>query len=528
MSSVPLTSNVDSSHSRARQVAVIDIGSTSIRMAIADIQPQGTVRPLERLSQAVNLGRDTFTEGSIRRATVEECVRVLRTYKRKLEEYQIVQSDRIRVVATSAVREASNRLAFIDRIYIATGLRVEPLDETEANRITYLGVQQYLQADPALAVCKTIVAEVGGGSTELLAVRGGDVVYSHTFRLGSLRLRKTLERYRGPALNERRIMESQIKRTVEQVIEEIPVEGQAEMMAIGGDMRFATAEILPDWDRATIARVPVVSLEQFTDRILKMSEDKIVRKYHLAFPDAEALGPALLTYLHLARAFKLANVMVTNTNLRDGLLLEMAVRDAWSEQFRNQIIRSALDLGRRFDFDEQHGRRVAELARTLFDELRDEHQLDSRYEIILYIAALLCEIGAFVSTRSLHKHSMYLIRNSELFGLGEKFQLLVALVARYHRRASPQPMHEGYALLDRDDRVIVAKLAAVLRVALALDESRAGRVQEFHCRVDDTQLVISIPNVEDLSLEQLAVQQSGTLFEDVYGLSVVLRTVSPA
>jgi exopolyphosphatase/guanosine-5'-triphosphate,3'-diphosphate pyrophosphatase len=142
---------------------------------------------------------------------------------------------------------------------------------------------------------------------------------------------------------------------------------------------------------------------------------------------------------------------------------------------------------------------------------------------VLHVAALLHEIGAFVSNRSLHKHSLYLIRNSEIFGLGKRNLLLVALVARYHRRASPQPMHEGYATLTRDERVAVAKMAALLRVAVALDESRSQRIHDFTCAVEGSRLVISIAQAEDLSLEQLALRQNGSLFEEVFGLRVLLR-----
>ena len=506
-----------------RPVAVIDIGTSSIRMAVAEIDEAGAVKTLEKLQQAVSLGKDTFTQGQIRKQTIEECVRVLKSYRRVLAEYQITRPDQIRVVATSAVREASNRLAFIDRIFIATGLQPEPLDEAEVSRVTYLGIQPFLASEPALQVARTLVVEVGGGSTELLLMRNGDVLYSHTYRLGSLRLRETLEAYQAPTIKLREIMETQIERTVKQIHEHITGDGKIELIALGGDMRFAAAQLLPDWRPESLARVPVVSLEELTNRLLNMSEDRIVRKYHMSFPDADTIGPALLTYVHIAKAFNLVNVLVTNTNLRDGLLKEMALKSAWSDELNNQISRSALELGRRFHFDEAHGRHVAELARTLFQALKEEHQLDQRQEIILYLAAILHEIGLYVSFQSHHKHSMYLIRNSELFGLGRKDVLLVALVARYYRRASPQPDHEGYSTLGRDERVAVAKLSALLRVAVALDESRSQRITEFRCLREDGRLVISIPNVEDLSLEQLALRQNGALFEEVFGMPLLLR-----
>ena len=137
--------SVKENTSRQRTVAVIDVGTTSVRMAIAEISPAGIIQILEHLSQAVNLGKDTFTRGRIDRDTIEECVQVLKSYQQILGEYGIQSSDDLRVVATSAVRESTNRLAFLDRIYIATGIEIDPMDEAEISRITYLGIQAELE-----------------------------------------------------------------------------------------------------------------------------------------------------------------------------------------------------------------------------------------------------------------------------------------------------------------------------------------------------------------------------------------------
>ena len=509
--------------SSVKPVAVIDVGTSSIRMAIAEIADTGKVRTLEALSQAVSLGKDTFTLGYIANATIEDCVRVLRSYRRKLREYQINELHQIRVVATSAVREARNRLAFLDRVYIATGLEVEAIDEAEVNRITYLSVQPQLRADTSLAEASTVVIEVGGGSTEMLLIKEGNVMYAHTYRLGSLRLRQTLETFRAPTVKIRGIMETHVARTVDEIRQHVPRQDRIEVVAMGGDVRFAASQLLAEWDQDTLARIPLSDLTRFTDRMLRHSEDELVQKYHVHITDAETVGPALLTYVSLARAFQLDHVLVTNANLRDGLLMEMAAKAAWTEEFSQQIVRSAIDLGRKFMFDEPHACHVAELSRKLFRELIEEHHLPARYEIILYVAALLHEIGLFVSNRSYHKHSMYLIRNSELFGLSKSDLLLVSLVARYHRRASPLPGHEGYATLDREQRVAVAKMAAMLRVAAALDESRSQRINDLFCEADDGRMVITVPGVEDLSLEQLALNQNVALFEETYGMPVLLR-----
>ncbi|MCA9111904.1 MAG: exopolyphosphatase, partial [Planctomycetaceae bacterium] len=183
--------------SAARPVAVIDVGTSSIRMAVAEIDGQGGVRILETLSQGVSLGKDTFTKGEIARKTIEDCVRVLRRYAQTLEEYRISSSDDVRVVATSAVREASNRLAFLDRIYVATGFTVDAIDTTEVHRITYRSIQPQLREHEELLKSRVIISEVGGGSTELLLVESGEVAYAHSYRLGSLRLRESLSGYRA-------------------------------------------------------------------------------------------------------------------------------------------------------------------------------------------------------------------------------------------------------------------------------------------------------------------------------------------
>jgi exopolyphosphatase/guanosine-5'-triphosphate,3'-diphosphate pyrophosphatase len=136
---------------------------------------------------------------------------------------------------------------------------------------------------------------------------------------------------------------------------------------------------------------------------------------------------------------------------------------------------------------------------------------------------LLHEIGLFVDTGSYHKHTMYLINNSEFFGIGAKEVQLIALVARYHRRATPQPDHEGYALLDRNDRVAVTKLASLLRIARSLDSSRNQLVKEIHCELVGKRVLISVATPADLSLEQLELQKDAAMFSDTFGRSVRLK-----
>ncbi len=508
-----------------RPVAVIDIGASSIRMAVAEIGQDGSIRILEKLVQGVSLGKDTFTRGTIRKQTIEACVKVLRAYQAKLREYQITRPEQVRVVATSAVREAANRLLFLDRIFIATGLKVEPVNEAEIVRMTYLGIQPLLQREPRLADRTTVICEVGGGSTDVLILRRGDVLHSDIYRLGSLRLRETIEALGAAPANIRQLMESQIDRTVEQMKQATDGD-QVELLALGGDIRFAASQLIAEQPPGAVLSLELSALRKFTDELLQQDVDSLIQRFHLSLPEAESVGPALLTYTRMAEAFGLERILITDFTLRDAVLREMSSRDIWTDEFVRQIIRSAMDCGRHYNIDKAHAQHVAGLAQSLFQELVDEHRLGQKFELILRLAAMLHETGLYVATRGYHKHSQYLISHSDVFGLSPRELQLVSLVARYHRRASPKPNHPGYSTLTRESRVAVRKLAAILRVADALDHSRSQRIKSFSCEVTDRHLLISVPAIEDVSLEQLELRQKGNLFEETYGVPVLLRRIT--
>ncbi len=521
---VPLPVGADASADRVTPFAVIDVGSTAIRVAIAQKKREGGISIVESLQKPVSLGKNTFVHGVIEKTNIEECVQILRGFRRVLEEYQI-PAEAVRVVATSAVREAANREAFLDRVFIATGLQVDPIDEAEVTRLTYLALQNSVPEETSLFgpdsdVC---VVEVGGGSTELLHLAGGKVVFAHTYALGALRLRETIEAARTSPARVRDMMERTIQRTIEQLRQDVELKESLQFIVMGGDARFAVARLAPEARPGRLARLPVPAFAKLVDEVLTSTTDALVRNYGISFTDAETLGPALLAYLCLARSSRLRQILVAPCTLRDGLLHEMAQSGAWSADLMAQIVSSAIETGRKYQFDEGHARHVADLALRLFNALAPEHRLDSRSGLLLYLAALLHEIGNFVSSRSHHKHSMYLIMSSELFGLGRRDHRLVGLIARYHRRASPKPVHEVYNELDRDDRILVAKLASLLRVADALDRSHSRRIQDFRCQVDDGRLVITVDGVDDLALEQLGMKQKAGMFEEVYGLNVSLR-----
>jgi len=505
-------------------VAVIDIGSSSLRMQIAEIRQDGTIRNIESFAQALSLGKDSFSKGRIERSTIEDCVHVLSIYRAKLKEYGITDPDNIRVIATSGVNEANNSLAFKDRIFIATDFVIEAFDEAILHRVTYLGLQPYMQNEPGFFDDQAVAMEVGGGTTEVLLLDGGDVSFAKTYRLGALRLRKQLEVYDAPLIKSRELMESQISSFLEQFLH-CGMEIQPKhLISMGGDVRFAVQLLNQKPVGEDLVSIDLKDLSELTDEVLTRSPESLVTQYHLSLPDAQTLGPGLLTHVIFARGLGADKIAVANVNVRDGLIKEMTEHHEWTDSIQKQIVRSATLLGRKYNFPENHSLHVSDLACQLFDHLQVLHQLSPRYRGLLQVAAILHEVGLFIGSRSRHKHSMYVISNSEFFGIGAKELQLVALLARYYRGATPQPSHPIYSGLGRRGRVAVAKMAALLRVAKSLDVTRTQHFDSIDCRIEQTRIVIHIEESVELSLERLELRQTGGLFEDIFGKPLLLTS----
>ena len=511
-------------------VAVIDVGTLAIRMQLAEIGADGTVRLLDLLQKPVALGKDSFTHSRLEQPTIEQCVAIFTGFHQIMQEHGITRPDQVLAVATSAVREAVNRDTLLDRLYTATGITVRVIDEAEENRLMYLAFQSLAVADPDLKNGDALLIEIGGGSTEVLLVQQERVAFAETYKLGSLRMHETLEACRAPVERARSILAQHIERTVEAIRRSVPAElKDLRFIAMSGDARFAAAQLGAKLAETPCARVDLKSFAAFAEKIIGSTPERLVKRHKLPFQEAETVGPSLLAYVLLARAFKVEQLIVPRISLRDGLLREMVTRDLWSGAFGEQVLHAAWLLARKYQVDEHHAQHVAELCAKLFNELQPEHRMGRRHFILLQTAALLHEVGGFVSNRSHHKHSLYLIANSDLFGLTREDLAIIALVARYHRRAVPNAAtHPEFAALDRDSRIAVSKMAALLRVADALDRGHIQQVREFSCSRERGRFVLTVPQIEDLTLERLAIREKGNLFEELFGLAVVLREARTA
>lgn len=504
-----------------RIVAAIDIGTNSIRMVVAQVLPDGRIEVLERMHRAVRLGQDAFLRQRLSQRTIMAAVGILRDYRRMLDSYQVAQ---VRAVATSAVREATNSDAFLDRVLMATSLEVEVIEPSEESRLTVNAVLHEMNTAADLRQGVTLIADVGGGGTLLTVLRNGEISASGSYAVGSIRLQELLATSEEPADRAADLLRHQIVSTVSLIKTSLPMAEVQHFICVGGDARFAAAQTgQPSPTGLTSIRRK--SFEKFVRKTTAHTPAELVKIHGLPFADAETLVPALLVYQALWQSLPAEEMLVSQVSMRDGLLLELTcmLKAEETQTLRNSVLQSAKGIGEKYRYDADHALHVADLAARIFDALRPEHKLTEHELLLLRVAAILHDVGTYVGTSSHHKHSGYLISNSELFGLRRSDLSVVAQVARYHRRSPPKRTHLEYMGLPREKRMAVSKLAAILRVADALDRGHAQQVRDIRCERDPNELIIHVAGVPDLTLERRALASKADLFEDVYGLKVRLE-----
>jgi exopolyphosphatase / guanosine-5'-triphosphate,3'-diphosphate pyrophosphatase len=506
----------------ARTVAAIDVGANAVRMVIAEVLPDGRIEVIERAQRAARLGQDAFRRGRLGAASMRVALTILRDFHELLKLYKVEQ---VRAVATSAAREASNADTFLDRIFLATGLKVEVIGTPEESRLTVSAVRQALGDSLGAGRGEMLIADVGGGSTLLTLLRDGEIVTSQSLRLGSVRLHEVMSDNDDSPEQTAEVLRYQISTMLGSLQNSMPLDDVESFIAVGGDARFAVRQIGQPTDSPDLYQIGAEEFDKLIAQCEHWTPEELARRFGVPFAEAETVNPALLVYQNLYHLTKAPHIIVSNVTMRDGLLLELANRVTGKEDRTSAagVIHSALAIARKYHADMGHAQTAADVSLRLFDEILAEHGLGPRHRLLLHVAALLHEVGNFVSNRSHHKHSYYLIANSEIFGLNREETTLAAHVARYHRRSSPKPSHQEYMSLPRESRVTVSKLAAILRVADALSRGHVHAPGNFQFERQGDDLIVLVPNMTDLRLEQRAVHAKSDMFEDIYGMKLRLE-----
>ena len=511
------------------RLAAIDIGSNSVRLLVAEALRGGAYRILDEEREPTRLGRSVSSQGRLDDESMDKTLQALRTFKEIAAGYQVTS---LRTIATCAVREARNGPEFCRRVREEIGLEVEVIAGDREARLAFASVQNAFD----LSGKNVVVADIGGGSTEIVFATGNLIESIFSTPLGAVRLTEQFALGENATLADFERMEEEVssclkKRTTR------PLFAPHFLVGCGGT--FTTlAELIMATKKQSDApvagyKVSQAEVRHLLDRLRKMPL-RARRGMAGMTPDRADIIVAGLTIIDaLMKRFRVNTLVIHTRGVRDGLVREMIDEvlggphdeAADAPALRDEAIER---LAAACSGELEHGRKVATLAGRIYEQLTEPLALEPGDRLLLECAARLQDVGYVINYDQHHKHSYHLIRNSRLPGIRAHDLELIANVARYHRGAHPKRKHENFARVPAEDQQRVHRMAAILRLAGGLDRSRSQQVRDVAVRIDDEGVWIDVVADQEPQVDIWGAERRTDLFEKVFGLPVKFRWAGTA
>jgi exopolyphosphatase/guanosine-5'-triphosphate,3'-diphosphate pyrophosphatase len=506
--------------SGAGRLAAIDIGSNSIHMIVVAAEPQGGYRVLGRERDMVRLGKTGFGDGALSEAAMRDGLEALvkmTTLARLKGAGQVV------AVATSAVREAANGQDFLARVKAQTGMDVQLLTGVEEGRLIYRAVREAVELGAGTAA----IVDVGGGSTEWITTRAGEAEEVVSLALGSLRgaaLLKGDPPSTAAVERLRRHIQKQLRGAVPQSPVDRLIATSGTAVCCADLLDFVAGRTLREVSSG-LREVRLKDLAALVERLRGLKRAAIADLPPVGGPRSESLLAGAVLLQELAAHAGVDRFQVSDRALREGLVLAALGQPASAtRELEDLRRRQVLQLAGRTETVYRHSLQSARLALRLFDVTASVHGLAAREREWLEYAALLHDIGYSIQYRNHHKHAYYLITNADLDAFDQREIEIIAHVARYHRGPTPKPdRHPTLAALKPWQQRTVRKLAALLRLADALDRTHASRVDEIYGAIRKGRVTLEVLSRYEVDLELAAARQRGKLFAEVFACRLRLR-----
>lgn len=497
--------------------AAVDIGSNSVRLKISRFASHRLVE-IHEDREVTRLGESVFRSGFLSPEAIALTVKVLRRFHRAAQK---AGADAVRVVATSALRDARNSRAFLEWVRSATGWHVDIISGLEEARLIHLGLTSVLRvnASPLLMI------DLGGGSCELTVSRSGHIEETVSLPLGAVRLTNEFLEHDPPRKSEMRRLRGFIAREIRRISEPIARVSPRTVIATSGTAE-ALARVCHSLYRTKSQRAMAVSQLQMR-RMVKMlaglSLEQRRKIEGIGVRRAEIVIAGAVVFAELLEHCKLSGFRYSPLGLRDGLLAQMAAeldeKTRSGRQIESERHDSVLAAVRHYNVDLQHAGRVRQSALKLFSELNTIHRLPAEYREWVSAAAMLCEVGDYVNRTGRHRHAYYIISHSEILGYTPQQRKIIAAIARYVGKSRPAPQDGPIKALPPSDQKQIAKASLLLRLAWALNLGRSGALKDFRVRTRRGAVAMTLVPRPPMSvdLELWAVEKERAYFRGVLG-----------
>jgi exopolyphosphatase/guanosine-5'-triphosphate,3'-diphosphate pyrophosphatase len=482
------------------RIAAIDIGTNSLHMIVCRVRPDLSFEVIDREKDMIRLGTGGL-DG--RRLTEDSATAALLTLSKFLRIAASRDVDEVIAAATSAVRESENGAAFVGTVKRDLGLRIRVISGTEEARLIHLAAAYAVDIGKRAAV----VIDVGGGSTEITVGTAERMATGRSFKLGVIRLTERFVKSDPLARRDEQRLVRHIRRETASYLHQLAKRRVDRVIGTSGtilSLGALAADRRPNEDLRNV-RVTAKALRRLRSRLTSMSLPQRLKLANLD-PRRADLAPAGVVLLDtLLAGLGAEELTLCDFALREGLVLDYIRRNAAHirsvERYPDVRRRSIIELGERCNYDPAHARQLGRLSLALFDGLADLHGLGTREREWLEFASLLHDIGTHISYERHHRHSYYLIKHGDLRGFDPDEVEQIALIARYHRQATPKKSHPEFGALDRDARRTVRLLSAMLRLAEGLDRSHAQVVTDLSATIHKHEVAIHLSARSDAELE---------------------------
>jgi exopolyphosphatase/guanosine-5'-triphosphate,3'-diphosphate pyrophosphatase len=504
-------------------LAAIDIGTNSIHLVVVKVNENNRFEVLAQEKEVVRLGSGSKDMKYLKDDAVDRGLEALKRFKQIAE----ISHAEIRAVATSAVREALNKEIFIQRAREEAGIEVDVISGFEEARLIYLGVLQVLPIFDR----KILLIDIGGGSTEFLIGKAGEVIEANSLKLGSIRL--TDRFFKEDPIDPKNVgrCRQYVKVYLQPMAREVRKHGfEIAVGSSGTILNIAQMiQVLRHEQPTRFLSNFVFSREELGEVVkLLVKADSLKKREKVEGLDPKRADIILAGTIILEQAFeemRIDSMMVSGFALREGVILDTMQKSSGDVLRHLTDIRykGVLHLAEVCQYEKEHADQVTRLSLQLYDQLRDLHELEDVNREYLEAAAILHNVGFFISHAQHHRHSYYIIRNAEyLTGFTSHEIEIIAQVARYHRKSGPKPKHEEFGRLSPQDQLIVKKLSGILRVADGLNRTHASVIRSLRCERAGQLLVIHLEtkNGSIPSLEIYTAETRKDLFEETFGVKI--------
>jgi exopolyphosphatase/guanosine-5'-triphosphate,3'-diphosphate pyrophosphatase len=520
--------------------AAIDIGSNSCRVAIASVV-QHRLKTLHEDREVTRLGESVFETGVISPEAMANTIKALKRFHKAVQLHVV---DRVRVVATSAMRDARNAEAFRAWVKSATGWTVEVISGLEEGRLIHLGMVTH---EPG-ARGRCLLIDLGGGSCEVTLSDHGRIQQMASLPLGAVRLQQEFLRVDPPGKEDVARLRQFIERELRKVDRKmgqpkvalvIATSGTAaalaeasNSLALGLEKKGAKKSVAGKKSvavkRVKILEADTASVRKLADRLLKMNDAQRAAIAGIGPRRSEIIVGGAQVYAALLERMHLKGFRYSPLGLRDGVLAQMLAdvdtRASAHVTMEAERWEGVLEVCRRYGVDPKTAEPEREHCVQLFDQLQRVHELPIEYRLWLQAAAMMQDVGKFMNHQGHYRHTQYIIAHSEIFGFSPVQRAIVAAIGRYLGKSRPEAMDREMRYVPVEEHVHVQRAVVLLRMARALNQDRATAAVKVRTAVYPKRVVLDLVPVRGgAELEQWSLKKEAAYFREVFGRELLVE-----